>query len=335
MKSTIRQIAELAEVSPATVSRVLNNTLPVSPVLKDRVLCAAQQLEYTSNKNKNTKNHLILLLIPRFSNPFYTEIIQGILDTSSLSDFDVIIRQANSASLNNFNTTPILSNEKNKIAGILSLCRLEKNGWLLNSLPEGLPVVQCCEYNEDLSFPVVSIDHYKAAYQATSHLINSGHTKLALFNSSLDTLYGRVRENGFIAALTDFGIPVRPDWILHLGDVDYRLALATAKTLFSQNDYPDAIFAVSDVYAIGAIKSIHSLGLKVPDDVSVIGFDDTEIAALSEPALTTVRQPRYQLGSTACNILLQYIQNKSALSQYYWMESDLIIRESTKSKILI
>lgn len=332
MRSTVRQIAELAQVSPATVSRVLNETVPVSSALRERVLQAAQQAGYTIKKKAEHQGRLIALLIPRLSNPFYTEIVQGIIDTASASEYDVIIRPAITG---DFNTAPRLFNKENKIAGVLSLCRLQKDGWLLNSLPEDIPIVQCCEYNEALSYPVVSINHYEAAYQATRYLLSSGHTRPALFNSSPDTLYGKKREEGFLAALAEAGIPARQDWILHLGDVDYTLALAAAENLFSQPEHPDCIFAVSDLYAAGAIKSISNLGLNVPRDVSVIGFDDTEIALINEPPLTTIRQPRYKLGATACNILLQYIQNGSTHSQYYWMESDLIIRGSTKSKLSI
>lgn len=330
---TMRQIAKLAGVSPATVSRVLNETVPVSPDLKERVMAAARESGYTVVKNPESKSHLIGLLLPRLSNPFYTEIIQGILDTASAAGFDVVIRPASVSGMNSFNKNPSLFHKDTKMAGLLTLSRLRSDGWLLRSLPEDLPIVQCCEYNEALSYPVVSIDHYSAAYKATRHLLSTGHSNLALFNSSCQTLYGKKREEGFLKALSDCRTPVRQDWILHLGDVDYHLALAAAKELFSKQDHPDAIFAVSDLYAAGIVKGLAELGLQVPGDVSVIGFDDTEISLVNTPTLTTIHQPRHKLGATACSILLQLIQSETTVSQYYWVESDLIIRGSTKSKL--
>lgn len=331
-KCTMNEIAIEAEVSPATVSRVLNGTVKVSDELRKKVEETAIRRGYSIKRNKSEKNKNIGMIVPKLSNPFYSEIIEGILDTAAKMGYSVILSPTISAGLNHSTQfSPFLESLGN-IAGIISFYRLQENSWFLRSLPEHMPVVQCCEYNEKLSYPFVSIDNYSAAYHAVSHLINMGRTKLAFFNSSCQTLYGRKREEGFLDAMAGHGLTVCDSWMLHLDEVDYNLALAAAFSLFSKENYPDGVFAVSDVYASGIIKGARNVGLAVPEDVSVVGFDDTEIALMNEPPLTTIRQPRYKIGCLACNILLQLIRTGSTPSQRFWVESDLIVRGSTRRK---
>lgn len=327
-KITARQIAELAQVSPATVSRVMNGRVPVSPQLKDRIMSAAKELGYVIPDKTENDLRLIGILAPKLTYHFYSEIIEGVLDAATSAGYGVVLCPTDSVSLSDFNTPPSFQH----ISGLVTMCPLQQNSWFSKILPENIPIVQCCEYDEDLPYPFVAIDDYAAAYHATTYLVNLGHRKLSIFNSTCHTLYGKKREQGFRDALADNNIPLREDWVLHLGEIDYNLAQAAAQELFSREDYPDAVFTISDVYAAGIVKSITKLGLHVPDDVSVVGFNDTEIALISEPALTTVHQPRQKMGASACSLLLRLIQTGSCLSQHLWVESDLIVRNSTKSR---
>lgn len=331
-KSTARQIAVLAQVSPATVSRVMNGTAQVSTQLRDRVMSAAAQLGYINPVRPETGSRLIGLLAPKLSNPFYSEIIEGVLDTAANANYSVVLLPAMSSSIQDYDGSPFLHAEQAPLAGLISLSRLQLNSVMLRNLQPDLPIVQCCEYDEELPYPIVAIDNYAAAYHATTYLLGLGYRKLAIFNSTCHTLYGRQREQGFRDALKAQQLPLREDWVLHLGEIDYNLALAAARNLFSQPDHPDAVFTVSDVYAAGITKCLSQIGLRVPEDVSVVGFDDTEIALINTPALTTIHQPRYKLGATACNVLLRLIRAGSCPSQHFMVESDLIVRNSTKSK---
>jgi LacI family repressor for deo operon, udp, cdd, tsx, nupC, and nupG len=332
-KYKVRDIAKLANVSPATVSRVFNGSAQVSEGLRERVLQVAAELGYTPPARAEGNNRLIGLLLPRLSNPFYTEIIQGVLDTAATAGYDMVIGSSNSISINDSMDAPSPFQKCNELAGLICLSRLQPNSWILRSFPKKMPIVQCSEYNENLPYPIISIDHYQAAFDATSYLINTGHKKLALYNSTHNAIYGKKREEGFRDALKEHGLPVREEWVLQLREIDFNLALAATQDLFSTGDYPDSVFCVSDIYAAGAIKGLAKLGIRVPEHVSVVGFDDTEIALINEPTLTTVRQPRYRLGTTAFNILLRYIYSRDIQPQFFWIESDLIIRGSTKSRL--
>lgn len=327
-KPTARRIADLAQVSPSTVSRILNGTAQVSPQLRARVLEAAQHLGYPL-LGKHSDGDTICLLVPQFTNPFYMEIIDGVVETATNAGLNIVLCSASGGGLLKH---PMLRGSSNPPAGIISLCRLQKDTPFLQSLPENTPIVQCCEYDTDLPYPVVAINNYAAAFHATSHLIGLGHTRLSIFNSTCHTLYGKERERGFRAALAAHNLSIPEDWVLHLGEIDYNLAAAAAHDLFSQPTYPEAVFCVSDVYAAGIVKSVRALGLQIPEDISVIGFDDTEIALINEPALTTVRQPRRKLGVTACNVIIRMIRTGSSPSQFFWIESDLVVRSSTSSK---
>ncbi len=334
-KYTIRQVANIAGVSPATVSRVLSGNVRVSDELRDKVLKTASQVGYTAQQPGGAQK-MIYVIFPNLSNPFYNEILDGVLCTAAKAGYHVMITSAAAQTAGSVQNNLTPPENGAMIAGVISMLRLDVDNWLLKTLPGHIPVVQCCEYNEALPYPFVSINNYEAAYNATTHLINMGRRNLAFFNSSCDTLYGKERERGFLQAMSDHSVPVNDSWVLHLREIDYNLALAAAKSLFantSAEKRPDAVFTVSDVYALGVIKSAVRLGLSVPTDVSVVGFDDIEIALMSEPSLTTIRQPRFKLGSTACSILLQWIHTGSVPSQHFWVEADLVVRESTASKL--
>lgn len=330
-KQTARQIAALAQVSPATVSRVINGTAQVSPQLKKKVLDAAAQLGYENPRTPAGGSHLIGLLTPSMSNPFYSEVIEGILQTATDAGYHVVLCPSTSSNILDYDETPPLQGF-HALAGLISLSRLRQGSALLRALQEGTPIVQCCEYDEDLPYPIVAIDNYSAAYHATTYLLDLGYRDLAIFNSTCHTLYGRLREKGFRDALADRGIPLREEWILHLGEIDYNLSLAAARNLFSRADHPDAVFTVSDIYAAGITRALAQMGLRVPEDVSVVGFDDTDVALINTPTLTTIRQPRYKLGATACNVLLRLIRAGTCTSRLFMVESDLIVRKSTQSK---
>jgi DNA-binding LacI/PurR family transcriptional regulator len=263
------------------------------------------------------------------------EIIEGILNTAAAAGYNVMLCPTVSSNLQEFEDIALKQDQLDPVAGLITLCRLRPNSLVLLTLPDDIPIVQCCEYDESLPYPIVAIDNYAAAFHATTYLLGLGYTKLAIFNSSCHTLYGKKREQGFRDALAAKGITPREDWMLHLGAIDYNLALAATRNLFSQSDHPEAIFTVSDVYAAGITKALAQMGIRVPEDVSVVGFDDTEIALINTPSLTTVQQPRHKLGMTACNVLLRLIRTGSCTSPYFMVESDLIVRDSTCAKLTL
>ena len=174
-----------------------------------------------------------------------------------------------------------------------------------------------------------SIDSVMAARRAVQFLQAVGYSKIALINSSLQYKYAQDRQFGYEQALTEAGLTVRPEWLVHITDVNYSLAAGAAERLLGLPDRPDAIFAVSDVIAAAVIKVARRLGIKVPQDLGVIGFDNTEISQMMEPSITTINQPRYELGAYACDLLLEQIKNPKAPARQLLLNTELIAREST------
>ncbi len=326
-KCTIRQVAALAGVSPATVSRVLSGSGGVSQELRSKVVSAARESGYISRKPNGRR--YIGLIVPDLKNPFYNEIIQGVMDTAALSSCGILLW---SSSIGSESSSPPIFTSDLAVDGVISTQLLHPDSLIFKSMPKDIPLVQCCEYNEELPFPIVSIDNYASAYNAVSHLINLGRRSIAFFGSSSASMYTVLREQGFRDAMADYGLPVNEAWVLHLGDVDYNLAVSAADHLFSQSDCPDAVFAVSDMYAAGVTRSARKLGFAIPDDVSVVGFDDTDVAKINEPPLTTIRQPSYKMGCFACSMLLQLISTGSTPSRKVILESELIVRDSSRAK---
>ena len=331
-KVTARDVAELAGVSPATVSRALNGTASVSPQLMERIKEAAQELGYNRAEKKETGNSLIGVLAPRLSRHFYADIIEGIVDTAANAGYGVVICPPNYGKITEYNSPPLFQEGGIKLEGLITMCRLRQEGWMSILSSQNIPIIQCCEYDEELQYPSVAIDDFEAAYNATMYLINMGHKKLSMFNSTLKFNHARRREDGFRSAMRDSGLEIREDWVLHIGDSEYNLAMTAAQELFSRDEIPEAVFTVTDDYAAGVVNGAGKLGLNVPDDISVVGFNDTEVALITEPTLTTVHQPRYEMGSTACNVLLRSIRNGALVANHIWIESSLVVRNSTKSR---
>ena len=328
-KVTINDIAKASGVSIATVSRVLNRSCNVSEEIEKRVLKAVEEMDYkmpSSHKNRRSKK-LVAVILPRLSNPFYNDILDGIQDTAAHSHYSMIVTQSKSEY--DFRGSTAYFLRSHIMDGLITL---EHANWIRSvatMIDPDLPVVQCCEYDDTLPYPFVAIDDYKAAFNAVSYLYSTGRRRIALFNSTTLSLYGRKREQGYIDALATQGIALDVQLIYHLGTIDFHVAFSAAHELFTSNKRPDAIFAVSDVYAVATTRAAQRLGVRIPRDVAVVGFDDITLALMNDPPLTTVSQPRYDIGRTACTTLLNIIEKRQTPSSGIFLESELIVRGTT------
>ena len=178
----------------------------------------------------------------------------------------------------------------------------------------------------DSGIPYVTIDNEKAAYQAVNHLIQLGHEKIALINSDETYLYAR-HKMGYKKALEHHGIQINEEYIFHNQSIGFEYGQHTMKKIMKLKDRPTAVFAVSDLLAIGALKEINAIGLHVPNDIAVIGFDKIDFSNMTHPTLTTVAQPMYKMGTTAANMLISKIKGEEVESII--LDHELVIREST------
>ncbi|QCX33231.1 LacI family transcriptional regulator [Caloramator sp. E03] len=327
--ATIEEVAKEAGVSVATVSRVLNNKSPVSINARIKVENAIKKLKYEPNmlgRNlRRSESRMILALLPSISNPFYASIIQGIEDIAVENNYGVLLCETSSKSEREMLYFNLL---KQKLAdGVISLDpTIDKNN--LKEIGIRYPFIQCCEYDEDLNIPYVAIDNKLAAYKAVKHLISIGHKNIALINSDEKFLYARLRKEGYIEALQENNIEVDEKLMINC-DLDFESGKKAMKQLLKSNESLTAVFAVADILAIGAIKAIKEANYRVPDDIAVVGFDNIPMANMIDPALTTIAQPMYQIGCTACKMLIKKINNKDETIENSILGFELIIREST------
>lgn len=327
---TIEEVAKEAGVSVATVSRVLNNKGPVSINARIKVENAIKKLKYEPNmlgRNlRKSESRMILALLPSISNPFYASIIQGIEDIAVENNYGVLLCETSSKSEREMLYFNLL---KQKLAdGVISLDpTIDKNN--LKQIGMNYPFIQCCEYDEEIHIPYVTIDNKLAAYKAVKHLISIGHRKIALINSDEKFLYARLRKEGYIKALQENDIEIDEKLMINC-NLDFESGKKAMKQLLKSNEgRPTAVFAVADILAIGVIKAIKEANCSVPEDIAVVGFDNIPMATMIDPALTTIAQPMYQIGCEACKMLLGKINNKDEEIENCILDFELIIREST------
>ena len=326
--TTIQIVAKKAGVSVATVSRVINNPNIVKEGTRLKVQQIINELNYEPSvlgRNLRTsKSKLLLALIPSISNPFYIEIIRGIENAAIEQGYNILLCETGSdpsrASIY-FNLL------KSQLAeGIISMDPTIDRAKLLE-LADKYPVVQCSEYDEDGHISYVSINNELAAYHAVRYLIKIGHKKIGLINSHNKFLYARERRQGFEKALHESGLAINPEWIFNTDDLGFEHGQRAMRQLLALPEKPTAVFAVSDILAIGALKEINMSGLHVPNDIAIIGFDKISFSNMTHPTLTTISQPRYDMGVTSAKMLINKIKGNQVDSIV--LDHELIIRDST------
>lgn len=330
--STIEEVAKMSGVSVATVSRVLNGKQNVAAQTRERVLKAAEQLDYHPNmmgRNlRQSRSGLILLLAPKICDDFYSALADGAQSAAEENGYHVLL----SHSRHNPNTAQIyLSMLKRKMVdGIIMFDHIHPTD-LWRDFDKSVPIIQCCEYDAKLPMTYVSVDDFAAAYKATNYLLSLGRRKIGLLNFVTNHVFSVQRQAGYLAALQDAGIAFNPAWVRYSSKTSLNSAAGVAFDLLSlpEQERPDAVFAVSDIYAAAVLRVARRLGLNVPKDLSVVGFDDTQVATISDPQLTTMHQPRFDMGAEACRQLIHKIKNPDAPPMSILFEAELIVRDST------
>ncbi|WP_250452832.1 LacI family DNA-binding transcriptional regulator [Caballeronia sp. ATUFL_M2_KS44] len=311
---SIADVAERAGVSVATVSRVLNGHTNVREATREKVRAAVAASGYRINelaRNLRTaESRLLLTMVPDFGNPFYAAIVRGIDSVARQNGYFMLLCDTGADPLRERSYFDLLRGRRADGAICLDPAAVQ------NALAEeasALPWVACCEFDPDAGVPYVGIDNHLAAGDVMRYLIGKGHRRIALINSGHGYLYGRQRLAGYRDALEAAGIAANPAWQIELDSLDYDAGGRAAAQLASLGrERPTAIFAVSDTLAIGVMNGLRGAGLRVPEDVAVVGFDDIAVAAHVDPPLTTVAQPMQALGEAAANLLLKRLRDPRA-----------------------
>lgn len=328
-KLPVTKIASKANVSPATVSRVLNHPELVNKETRELIENAISELGYDIEEvlmEKIDQNKRILMaVLPSIDNPFYNNIMKGFKTSANSHNYDVVLFMGNITKNNvsHFLEVVKMSNTR----GVICLNR-KMDTEVADEINQSIPMIQCCEYNKDSQAEYVSINDFAAAKNATEHMLNLNYKRIAFINGPLSFNYAQERLRGFEAAMEEKGISVPKNWKISLPEVSYSLGYSAASQLLGGNEKPDAIFCAADVFAISVIKAAHRYGLRVPEDVGVVGFDNVEMASITNPGITTVNQPAYQIGFTAGETIYEKISNPLSKPRSILLDTELISRDS-------
>lgn len=342
-KKTILDIARLANASPATVSRVLNPTgYPVSQQMRERVLEAARELDYRPNifsqMLKGAKSKEIGIIIPSLANPYYSLLASDVAGRCVQSDYAPIICSSFGDKKLEERQLEILLRQQ--VAGILySSIQDEPERLIRERESELLPPVVMFD-QDGLTDRVSSVvfDFEKAGELMGRYLIENGHREIVFASGALDRGSRRQVLKGYRSALEKAGLPLKKNMILESEPEDnqgsdFEKGNFLGEQILAMDHLPDAVFGINDITAIGIMNRLREKGVRVPEDISVTGLDDIEMASMTIPGLTTIRQPVGRTGEAAMKLLLDSIENDQAKPQKVMIEPRLIIRGSVKRRI--
>lgn len=335
MQPKIKDVARLAGVSVTTVSRVLNGERYVKEDLKQRVNLAIEELGYAPSHIARSlvrnKTNLIGVIVPDITSSFYATILSSIEEAASDNDYNLLVCNISEdidkeqKYLNVFQEMRvegiIIMHEKinDEIRGIIHKMKI--------------PVIFSSVKPMEQEFISVIVDDYKAAYDATNYLIGLGHDAIGFIGGDMrDITSGQNRYSGYRNALTNSGIRIIHEYI-RFGDYKVKSGYEQMKELLRVKQPPTAVFAVSDDMAVGAMNCIRDHGLRVPEDISIVGFDGSQLTELTRPTLTSMEQPIHEMGKVTMQVLLKQVETGEVPDRDIILEHRLVARESCKARV--
>lgn len=332
-QATIKDIARKLRISVSTVSRALRNLHDVNPETRKNVLELARQLNYEPNYIAqsliNKKTRIVGVIVPVIASPVFSRILAGMYDAAQQHSYQLMICQSNENAAHEAALVRQLASFK--IDGLLisvsSQTKCEDAFDILNK--KEVPIVFFDRVLPGMKAPKVIVDEFQSAFTAVEHLIKCGHRNIAHLGGPPHLSISKDRLNGYLAALNKYKIPVNEKLILACENFEED-ALANIKKLFVRKPYPDGIFTINDASAVTVIKYLNKKGIRIPQEVAVIGFNNDPISEIVEPSLTTIMIPCYDIGRIAVDMLIKRINDPTLPSQTITLHSNLIIRDSSK-----
>jgi len=327
----MRDVAERAGVSVATVSHVINQTRPVSDELRRRVLAAMDELGYHPNalarSLRQKRTSTLGLIIPDTNNPYFAEVARGVEQVAFERDFTVILCHSDYNPERELQYVDVLYAKR--AAGVIWIPATENCEAAERLTGYGVPLIVLDRRTPEVQCPSVLADNFRGGYAATEHLITLGHRRIGCIARPVGLSHSQDRILGYQSALRDYGLPL-DEALIAKGGFRLENGRQAAFYLFDLNPPPTALFAYNDIMAIGALRAAHERGLRVPQDFSIVGFDDIPQAAFTCPALTTVSQPKLDMGRRGAELLFDLIEGKRPPTETdVPLEVRLVVREST------
>jgi LacI family transcriptional regulator len=332
-KPTIKDVAKLAKVSISTVSRVMNSPGSVIENKRNAVLAAIEQLEYKPNALARgliyKKTNTLGVVIPDIRNPYYADVLRGMEDASKRLGYNLIICNTDRDKKRLFSY--LNSFYERQVDGILYTSDPVYPDYYNELMRLKIPVMLVSTHSMEYELPSVKIDDEQAAYDAVAYLIASGHRKIGMIGFDLtDSIAGLTRYHGFIRALREHDLDECKSNIVYVNDWSYDTPDAAAQLMAKCPDVT-AIFTASDELAMGLLCYLNERGISVPEQISVIGFDNIRLSHIMIPKLTTVAQPSYRIGSRAVEKLNTIIEQGEDTVLREYLPHEIIVRASTRS----
>lgn len=322
------KIAEKLGISPSTISRALRQPHLVKHATLKQIYNAIEELggslpETVPSISCETR---LLVLGPTLSNPFYIDIIQGIQDAANQHGCQLLIANE---TLTQFNIQRILKFiTQSEISGVVILQKTEET--ILEQLKARTSIIQCSEFNEMDGISYVTIDNLDATKKLIRYILATGRKKIALINCDINRYtYARLRLQGYTETLNEAGIALDSSLMITIPDNKFSVAVPAISTMLKNQNIPDAIVCTSDTMAAAALRACALEGYRVPEDIIVTGFDNIDISVMTTPNITTINQPKHDMGFMACTQLLAMISDPQKEPQNYILDTELILREST------
>ncbi|MGM7723811.1 LacI family DNA-binding transcriptional regulator [Metabacillus sp. Hm71] len=333
MKPTIYDIAREAGVSATTVSKVINNKGRISEKTKNKIMQIIEEFHYQPNvlasamKGKST--YTIALLIPDAANPIYAQYLKYIEEYGQELGFSVVMCSTGSDPEKEARHITLL--KQKHVDGIIIASIFKNEPVLKQLIEEELPIVFVNFQRPELPVGSISGDDFLGGYMATDHLLSLGHRRIAIIAEDA-TISGEERIKGYKKALENAGIEVDENLIITINEPTIEGAEVHAKELLNNAQRPTAIFGCNDILAIGSMLAAKGLGIRIPDELSIIGFDNTIMCKIVEPQLSSVNIPINEMGKQAMELLAQQINKKNNMKQRTSLLPELIIRHSTAKR---
>jgi len=322
----IGAVAAAAKVSVATVSRALQRPEIVSAETRQRVYEAIERLGYTPNAQarnlRTARTRLVIALVPDIANPFFSEVIRGMEQVAHENGYSVLLGDTQSS----------LAREQ-AYADMVAARQVDGLITLMRHLPKiqvsgRLPVVNACEYVKNRDITSVRVDNFAAAKVAVNHLLTLGHRRIAFVSGPADSPISVDRRHGYETALKQAGITPATSLVAP-GDFSMEAGVRAIESFLARTQKFSAVFCSNDEMAIGAMRALATHGLDVPGDVSIVGFDDIRFARYTSPALTTIAQPKNEIGREAMRMLIELLNDPSTPVLKRVLSADLVVRGST------
>jgi len=329
--SSLKEVAKLSGLSVATVSRVINNSAKVTPETYKKVSKAIKALDFKPSRIaqrlrvKDGQKKLIGLIVPDIQNPFYVDVVRGVEDMSYQNGFAIYMCNFAQDETKERLYLDLLKSEA--VDGLILTPINEKDEQVTNLVRSGLPVVCVDRSLVDVEVDSVVVNNREGAYSAVELLINKGYKRIAYLGGLPNIPTTTQRQLGYTDAIIQNGIELDENLIL-TGDSKHASGKMMAIKLLEMDNPPDALFTGNNLITLGALEVIHNKGLKIPDDIAIVGFDDMPWSISLNPPLTAVNQPGYEIGRRAADILFHRIAEPERENVQVVLQTRLVVRDS-------